>query len=172
MDTKPSMPLGRCSTGVDDTLHPPTPPHAEQDSCAFLLTFPCPLGLTHSTCYLFSVTGPHMLGRAPLSLQVFLFHSSKPWSTVTDFHQLGLLSGRYLPFVSLRRLKAIPDVAYSTSYDVGSVCLSTEPKKPFEVGKKPSPSGQFLFLGICHLIDCLFPWLLPSRASWWFLNIY
>lgn len=58
-----------------------------------------------------------------------------------DFHRFGLLSCKCLPFVSLRIPKATPDVAYSISWDVGSVNLSAEPKIPFEIG------GQFLFLG-------------------------
>ena len=59
------------------------------------------------------------------------------------FHQLGLLPGKCLPFVSLRRSKAVPDVAYSISWDEGSVSLSTVPKVTFEIA---SPIGQFLFL--------------------------
>lgn len=62
------------------------------------------------------------------------------------FHQLGLLPCKCLSFVSLRRSKAVPDVAYSISWDEGSVSLSTVPKVTFEIGKKPSPIGQFLLL--------------------------
>lgn len=58
-----------------------------------------------------------------------------------DFHQFGLLSCKCLPFMSLRIPEAIPDVAYSISWDVGSVSLSAEPKITFEIG------GQFLFPG-------------------------
>ena len=59
------------------------------------------------------------------------------------FHQLGLLPCKCIPFVSLIRSKAVPDVAYSISWDEGSVSLSTVPKVTFEIA---SPIGQFLFL--------------------------
>lgn len=95
-----------------------------------------------------------LLWSASRNLSKLLFHFRSSCSIqpslrvpVMDLHQLGLLSCRHLQFVSLRIPKATPDVACSTSQDVGSVSLSTQPKITFEMGKKPSPNGLLLFLG-------------------------
>lgn len=66
-----------------------------------------------------------MLDKAPLSYQVFLFHSAKPQNRIWGLNQLGLLSCRCLRFGSLGIPEAGPDVVSSTFWDgVGSVGLS------------------------------------------------
>ena len=53
--------------GREGTLHLYTLPQTEQDACGFPLTLPYLLGLTCSTCSVFSVMGLHTLGKAPLT---------------------------------------------------------------------------------------------------------
>lgn len=66
-----------------------------------------------------------MLGKAPLSYQVLLFHSAKPQNRSWGLNQLDLLSCRCLWFVALRIPEADPDVVIRIFWDsMGSVGLS------------------------------------------------
>lgn len=79
-----------------------------------------------------------------------------------DFHQLGLLLCRYLQFVSLRIPKAIPDVAYHTSWDVAVSVFRHSPRLRLKLVRSPLPVAGFFFWG---RIVLPFEWLPFSLAA-------
>lgn len=93
------------------------------------------------------------------------------------FHEVGLLLRRCLQFVSLRIPKAIPDVVYSTSWDVAVSAFQHSLRLHLKLVRSPLPVATFFFwdrsdLPFEWLTDCLFPLLLSSRAIGCFLNTY
>lgn len=93
-----------------------------------------------------------------------------------DFHQLGLLSRRccHVDAMSLRIPEAIPDAAYSTSWDMVVSVDRHSLRLRLRLVRIPLPVAGFFLWGRIDLPfeDCLFPLLLPSRANGCFLNTH
>ena len=136
------------------------------------MTLPCLWRLTFCAC--------HFLGDGPpdvwLPSHFKSSYSIQPSlrARFMDFHQLGLLSCRCLQFVSLRIPRAIPDVAYSTSWDVAVSVYQHNLRLHLKLVRSP-PSCWVIFLRYDRFAiwaTAVFPLLLPSRANGCFLSVY
>lgn len=157
--------------GKEGTLHLYPRLQTEQDTCGFPSTLPYLLGLTYSTCSIFSVMGLHTLGKAPLTSRFpvpfiqALEHSLWAFTSLACSHVNAshschsedpkLFQMLHIVFLGMRAVS------------VYQQCL----RWLLKLVRSPLLLASFFFLGGIDLpFDCLFPLLLPSRANWCFFE--